>query len=161
MSVREFRSPDGRRWHAFAVAPASALSERRQGDRRTTPVEMVDDPPVLERRHETERRTRAASRSTRRPAELLPSVWRDGWLAFKEAVSDDVVPSRGETRRLTPIPERWDTCTELELVAYLLSATPQRQGSAASIRPSPNASEADPGTDRPGDRPTHRPSRRA
>jgi hypothetical protein len=82
MSLREFRSPDGQRWHALAVEPAWALSERRQGDRRKTPVEMVDDPPVLERRHETDRRAKAASRSTRRPAELLPSVWRDGWLAF-------------------------------------------------------------------------------
>jgi len=115
MSVREFRAPDGRRWRVWAVRPNSAITERRRMDRRVTPVEALDDPPVLERRRSGNRRQRPRSR----PGELLPDRWRDGWLVY-----EDVSTATGdhEMRRLAPIPPQWESCSEADLATHLARA---------------------------------------
>jgi hypothetical protein len=124
MSVREFQSPDGRQWRVWAVRPNSAISERRRSDRRITPVESLEDPPVLERRRSSDRRA-AGSRARSRPGELLPDRWRDGWLVYEEVPA---VP-RGlpETRRLAPIPPQWESCSEAELAEQLARASVSRR----------------------------------
>ena len=78
MSVREFRAPDGRQWRVWDVRPNQEVAERRRSDRRVTPIESLDDPPVLERRHGPDRRTPGAARPRMRPGDLLPDRWRDG-----------------------------------------------------------------------------------
>ena len=119
MSVREFQSPDGRRWRVWAVHPNAAIAERRRVERRVTPVEALDDPPVLERRRSPDRR--AAGTRPRRPGELLPDRWREGWLVYEEL--SDAPAGRRETRRLAPIPAQWETCSEAELAVQLARAT--------------------------------------
>lgn len=125
MSVREFQSPDGRQWRVWEVRPNSAISERRRTDRRVTPVESLEDPPVLERRRSPDRRTVAASRARSRPGELLPDRWRDGWLVYQEVSG----AARGtpEMRRLAPIPPQWESCSEAELAEQLGRASPSRR----------------------------------
>jgi hypothetical protein len=122
MSVREFQSPDGRGWRVWAVHPNSAISmERRRADRRVTPVETLDDPPVLERRRGPDRRTHSTARPRGRPGALLPDRWREGWLVYEEI--SDAPPARRETRRLAPIPPQWESWSEAELAAQLARAT--------------------------------------
>jgi hypothetical protein len=126
MSVREFRSPDGRQWRVWAVQPRGVLRERRQrGERRTTPVDMLEDPPVLERRRSPDRRA-AGGRARPRPADLLPDGWREGWLVYEE-VSPHVPEGNGEMRRLAPIPPQWESWSEAELARQLASATVSRR----------------------------------
>ena len=124
MSVREFQSPDGRQWRVWEVRPNSAISERRRTDRRITPVESLDDPPVLERRRGPDRRT-LASKARSRPGELLPDRWRDGWLVYEEVPAAPRAPR--ETRRLAPIPPRWESWTEAELAEQLAHASVSRR----------------------------------
>jgi hypothetical protein len=125
ISVREFQSPDGREWRVWAVHPNAAISERRRADRRVTPVESLEDPPVLERRRGPDRRAAGGSRPRSRPGELLPDRWREGWLVYEE-LSD--APQRArETRRLAPIPAHWESCSEAELAEQLARATPAQK----------------------------------
>ena len=121
MSVREFHSPDGRRWRVWAMYPNAAISERRRTDRRVTPVESLDDPPVLERRRGPDRRTGGNARLRSRPGELLPDRWREGWLVYEEL--SDAPEGARETRRLAPVPPQWESCSEAELAAQLARAT--------------------------------------
>ena len=149
MSVREFRSSDGRRWRVWAVlpqgfgaaparrgAPASnaQAAERRAADRRIVPVEALADPPVLQRRRGADRRAtdaggRRASLS-RRPGRAAaarpPARWRHGWLVFERVDTALVLPGAGarprETRRLAPMPDGWDACTDAELGEHLRAA---------------------------------------
>ena len=114
MSVREFRAPDGRRWRVWDVRPNDEAGERRRTDRRVTPIESLDDPPVLERRHGIDRRAAGATRPRMRPGDLLPDRWRDGWLVYEDVSSDG-----HETRRLAPIPPQWESLSEAELAARL------------------------------------------
>jgi hypothetical protein len=121
MSVREFQSPDGRQWRVWAVRPNSAITERRRLDRRITPVESLDDPPVLERRRSPDRRAAGGPRLRNRPGELLPDRWREGWLVYEEMPRTPDTPC--ETRRLAPIPPQWESWSEAELAAQLARAT--------------------------------------
>ncbi|AHG88251.1 hypothetical protein J421_0714 [Gemmatirosa kalamazoonensis] len=114
MSVREFRAPDGRQWRVWDVRPNEEAAERRRSDRRVTPIESLDDPPVLERRHSADRRTPGGTRPRMRPGDLLPDRWRDGWLVY-----EDVSGTGHETRRLAPIPPQWESLSEAELAARL------------------------------------------
>jgi hypothetical protein len=133
MSVREFRSPDGRLWRVWAVQPqgftgrgmrvgGDQAGDRRRGDRRQTPVETLEDPPILQRRRAPDRRIRKAAGVHRSPAELLPARWRDGWLVFEPVDMHSHGDRARETRRLTPIPECWDGCSDAELAEHLCVA---------------------------------------
>ncbi len=141
--MREFRSPDGRRWRVWAVHPGEVgravrigvVGERRHEERRRTPVEALADPPVLQRRRHAERRIAAAT-ARRAPAEVLPAPWCEGWLVFQ---ADPEGPTRaGETRRLAPLPACWDGCSDAELVRHLDEA--RMQSAAAPSRTAPRAS---------------------
>ena len=134
--MRDFRCPDdGHRWQVWAVQPAGFFgpatvvtgreaTERRRHERRMTPVETLDDPPVLQRRRGHERRTIGADEAAPArpsPIDLLPAQWRDGWLVFERVDDADDADTR-ETRRLAPIPACWDECSEAELIEYLRQA---------------------------------------
>jgi len=127
MSVREFRSPDGRQWRVWAVRPNTVMSERRQRDRRVAPVDSLDDPPVLERRRLPDRRVADGARSRGRPGELLPDRWRDGWLVYEEVPRTPGASAPRETRRLAPIPPQWESCSEAELAEQLARASVSRR----------------------------------
>jgi hypothetical protein len=127
MSVREFHSPDGRQWRVWAVRPNAVATDRRQHDRRVTPVDSLDDPPVLERRRLADRRATDGARPRSRPAELLPDRWRDGWLVYEEMPTTPGAPASRETRRLAPIPPHWESCTEAELAEQLSRASVSRR----------------------------------
>jgi hypothetical protein len=111
-----------------------AVIERRRRERRVTPVEMLADPPVLQRRRGRDRRTglgstaesrRPDTSARRSPADLLPAPWRGGWLVFAcvAGTSPSATPERRETRRLAPIPACWDRCSEADLVEHLQQAS--------------------------------------
>lgn len=121
--VREITGSDGRRWRVTAVRPQDVLGERRRGtDRRATPVEALDDPPVLQRRRGAERRVYVEHRHAM-PGLLLPEDWRDGWLLF-EAVGAPGDPP--DLRRRAPIPANWTSLPDEALGRELARATRPR-----------------------------------
>ena len=52
-------------------------------------------------------------------ASTLPESFSKGWLTFES--------SEGVVRRLAPIPEEWETCSEARLLLLGRMATPARQ----------------------------------
>lgn len=123
MSVREFQTPDGERWRVWAVRPNHIIGERRRDDRRITPVESLDDPPVLERRLGVDRRHGDARRRRALPGTLLPDAWQEGWLVFERTGDGHRTRATPETRRLAPIPDCWDRCSPEDLADHLRDAT--------------------------------------
>lgn len=103
MGYRVFRDSQGTEWQTWDVVPR--LAERRISERRRA----MFPPPVVERRHNTERRVIAG----RRP--VLSSGLNGGWLCFEAEL---------EKRRLTPIPSDWLECHEEQLEAYCRLAKP-------------------------------------
>jgi hypothetical protein len=93
MAHREFTDAIGRSWNVWSVVPERA--ERRRKGTETT--------PSAERRHRQEREFRVP----------LGEQWTRGWLAFE---------TKGEKRRLAPIPEGWDLATDEQLTALLQRA---------------------------------------
>ena len=121
--AREITGPDGRRWRVTAVRPQDVLGERRQGgERRTTPIEALADPPVLQRRAGIERRVRAELRHAL-PGALLPEDWRDGWLLFEALGAPTAAP---DVRRRAPIPTGWTSLPDEALARELARATRPR-----------------------------------
>ena len=93
MATREFTDERGTLWRAWEVRPETL--ERR----------IASDPllrPAVERRRQVESRIKVSN----------PQM-AGGWLAFE---------SRGERRRLAPIPDHWDESTDRELCALLAQA---------------------------------------
>lgn len=120
---REITGADGRRWRVTAVRPQEVLGERRRGtERRTTPIDTLEDPPVLQRRTGDERRVHAELRHAM-PGMLLPEDWRDGWLLF-EAIGAPGDPP--DVRRRAPIPEGWATLPDDALARELARASRPR-----------------------------------
>jgi hypothetical protein len=86
MAHREFTDTLGRSWNVWSVVPERAERRRR--------------PDVV---------ARAAERRLRHNKEFrvpLGEQWVDGWLAFE---------TKGEKRRLAPIPHDWEAATEEQL----------------------------------------------
>jgi hypothetical protein len=97
MPIRSFRTADGVLWQVWNVLPGRRDEERRTGYDRRSP-----DPVI--RYTGPERRT--ADR--RQPAApFLSPQLQSGWLAFE---------SPTEKRRLAPIPQRWESLPDDELV---------------------------------------------
>ena len=115
MTHHQFRDEHGITWEAWEVVPSSA--ERRQGERRKRQTHEFRQIPLgsAERRRTGDRR-RAESAEPRAP--ISPEFAR-GWVVFR---------SPAESRRLAPIPERWESLGEGELRALCARA-------AASGRP--------------------------
>jgi hypothetical protein len=90
MAHREFTDGIGRSWNVWSVVPERA-ERRREGTETTRPGE---------RRHTRDREFRVP----------LGDPWTRGWLAFE---------TRGEKRRLAPIPDDWDLATDEQLAGLL------------------------------------------
>ena len=86
MAHREFTDSIGRAWNVWSVVPERA--ERRRKGTETSP---------------------AADRRVHQDGEFrvpLGEQWTQGWLAFE---------TKGEKRRLAPIPDDWETATAEQL----------------------------------------------
>jgi hypothetical protein len=74
-------------------------------------------PTIIDRRAGRDRRTGSRSARERRqksePWVAVEPQFRDGWLAFQSGT---------EWRRLAPIPDAWDTCSDAELLTLLAQA---------------------------------------
>jgi hypothetical protein len=96
MAHREFTDPLGRCWTVWSVVPERP--ERRRRDASVT----------------------ARSERRRTPKEFrvpLGEQWIAGWLAFQ---------TKGEKRRLAPIPDEWEGATDEQLHRMLERADPIR-----------------------------------
>lgn len=108
MAQRIFRDVTGEEWRAFDVRPDSG--DRRRGpDRRVSPA----SDPVIERRRTQERRVSASGAYDTGARHAYRPGFERGWLCFEHGLV---------RRRLAPIPARWETCSERELVQYLQQA---------------------------------------
>ena len=110
MGFRTFLDSSGREWTAFDVVPRA--QERRQLERRALAhlADMIDD------RRDEDRRVTVGGRSS------LASGVNEGWLCFERGV---------DRRRLTPIPENWERCSDQDLEAYCQCARPVHRAFAS------------------------------
>lgn len=111
MPHRTFRDADGVEWQVWNVVPhvLQEGSERRVQVRRSDPPEPHDP----DRREHPERRSRDDRRARLR-MNLSPSL-TGGWLVFE---------AETEKRRITPIPNGWDSLPDEELDRLRLRAAP-------------------------------------
>jgi hypothetical protein len=86
MAHKEFLDSVGRNWNVWSVIPERAERRRHAGD-----ATHVDD------------RRRQKNGEFRVP---LGEQWTNGWLAFE---------TKGEKRRLAPIPNDWETANDEQL----------------------------------------------
>ena len=121
MNQRTFVDDTGVPWNVWEVRPQ--WGERRTGtDRRTRSADDEGvDPPVLEQRRGADRRQGGAS-SVRRVK--LANGFSGGWLIFE---------SGEERRRLSPIPNDWQSAPPEELSAFCSRA----------VTPKPKAGRGD------------------
>jgi hypothetical protein len=91
MAHREFTDAIGRRWNVWSVIPERAERRRHDGDGNRA----------------YERRDRQKNNEFRVP---LGERWTHGWLAFE---------TKGEKRRLAPIPDNWELVADDELLHLL------------------------------------------
>ena len=110
MSMRIFVDDDGRDWQVFDVVPRA--DERRHYDRRSgSDADSVDvDRRLADRRLSVGRTS-------------LPLRSEDGWLCFE---------SRGDRRRLRPIPDDWKRADDGTLSAYCRAAAPVKAPGAGA-----------------------------
>lgn len=110
MGFRIFLDSTGREWNAFDVVPRA--EERRRLERRSVshPADTDDD------RRDQDRRVTVGGRSP------LASGINEGWLCFERGV---------DRRRLTPIPNDWQRCSDRELEEYCQSARPVHRAFAS------------------------------
>lgn len=111
MPHRTFQDADGVEWQVWNVVPHVLQdgTERRFNVRRGPEPEPHDP----ERREHPERRS-AADRRARPRMHLSPAL-QGGWLVFE---------AETEKRRITPIPQGWDSLPDDELDRIRLSADP-------------------------------------
>src|SRR5688572_18716015 len=106
MTYRVFEDTHGRVWQVWQVLPS--YSERRRADRRTTPDRRARSRTSSpDRRELTDRRVGGSRRYLGLPQMAA------GWLCFE---------SRGEKRRLAPVPEHWERANERMLSALCNAA---------------------------------------
>ena len=86
MAHREFTDEFGRQWNVWSVIPERPERRRRDGSATR----------AMERRHRKAKEFRVP----------LAEQWIDGWLAFE---------TKGEKRRLAPIPDEWEVATDEQL----------------------------------------------
>jgi hypothetical protein len=85
MAHREFTDTFGRAWTVWSVIPERAERRRRE-----------DGDYRADRRHRDNKEFRVP----------LGEQWIDGWLAFE---------TKGEKRRLAPIPDEWELASDEQL----------------------------------------------
>lgn len=98
MAHREFTDSIGRVWNVWSVVPERAERRRKSSEASG----------VAERRQHQDREFRVP----------LGEQWTHGWLAFE---------TKGEKRRLAPIPDDWETATGEQLGRMLERADPIRR----------------------------------
>jgi hypothetical protein len=98
MASREFTDDRGALWRVWDVQPDTL-------ERRTASDPLLG--PAIERRRTPQLRVRVSN----------PDMVR-GWLAFE---------SRGERRRLAPIPDHWEVLSVVDLRQLLAQARPTRR----------------------------------
>lgn len=110
MGFRIFLDSTGREWNAFDVVPRA--QERRRLERRVM-SQLAD---AVEDRRDEDRRVTVGGRSP------LASGVTEGWLCFERGV---------DRRRLTPIPDGWQQCSDRELDEYRQTARPVHRAFAS------------------------------
>ena len=102
MAFRTFTDSAGQEWQVYDVVPRP--DERRRYDRRSSKVAVPEPVSDMDRdqREDDDRRLTVGRQS---PLAGL----KEGWLAFE---------SGEDRRRLSPIPEGWETATDAELERY-------------------------------------------
>lgn len=115
MAIREFTDEGGRGWQVWATVPESPREERifEQSAR------LLAD---AQEREPEKARGRRAGRATA-PAGRFSPGREHGWLTFM---------SGEEKRRLSPVPEGWETAPEAELAAWLAKAEVARLSQQAA-----------------------------
>jgi hypothetical protein len=107
--MRNFKDHRGEEWTAWTVRPQVGMSlERRRGQRRGSEGGFGGE----------DRRTGRDRRS------LLQGNIDDGWLCFQ---------CGAEKRRLCPIPDDWESCSDARLRLYHRVASPVAPGAAAAM----------------------------
>ena len=106
MGYRTFTDPEGRSWEVWLVYPSAA--ERRRSDRRVTPS---NSSYTGKERRATTRRVNPFHRES-----AVPPGFENGWLCFEN--------SKGEKRRLAPVPENWETASVSQLLSWCRLAPP-------------------------------------
>lgn len=103
MPHRNFRAADGHVWEVWEVIPGGWRDQerRRAADRRSANPIIA---PKIERRSGKDRRS---------PSPLVHGELAGGWLAFE---------SRGEKRRLAPVPPDWESFSDSQLEELRQSA---------------------------------------
>lgn len=112
MPLREFVDAEGKRWQVWQIQPRTIAPSYTGPERRQNAVS--DFVP--------ERRSAASSRR------LLTPELDGGWLCF---MADE------EKRRLIPIPEDWEWCSEEALEAYCAAARGVPPAGAPPTLPTP------------------------
>ncbi|HEU4564099.1 MAG TPA: hypothetical protein VFS05_05610 [Gemmatimonadaceae bacterium] len=105
MAIREFTDESGRRWQVWATIPESPREERifEQSARLLA---------------EARQRDPAAARGRRgAPAGRFSPGREHGWLTFMAG---------DEKRRLSPVPEGWESASDAVLSRWLAEAEPAR-----------------------------------
>lgn len=90
MALRRYKDASGRVWMVWKVS-ATFHPKRSGEDRRVTDRGFAGP----------DRRSGDDRRGT-----IAPPAWANGWLCFE---------SHDERRRLLPVPERWEQCSDEEL----------------------------------------------
>ena len=105
MPYKVFDDPDGISWEVWLVRPSS--TERRSEEGEAKFVSSVGGGAA--RSGSTERRL-----SDSGPRSVLKAGFENGWLCFESRT--------GEKRRLTPVPEGWETATTEKLWLWCRAA---------------------------------------
>lgn len=93
MSLRRYTDPSGRVWLVWKVS-GGFHPVRSGADRRSHARTFAG----------SDRRSGSERRGTK-----SPPPWAEGWLCFE---------TRDERRRLLPVPEQWEECSDDELERY-------------------------------------------
>jgi hypothetical protein len=98
IGIRKYSDQKGRPWLVWKTSPT--FSPARSGSERR---KLLARPQTRERRLLAERR-----------GVVPPPDWINGWLCFE---------GEEEKRRLAPVPEEWEVCSEEQLDRYCQMAT--------------------------------------
>ncbi len=105
MPYKVFDDPDGISWEVWRVSPSS--TERRSGTGEARFASSLGGSGA--RSGGTERRL-----SDSGPRSVLKAGFENGWLCFESRT--------GEKRRLTPVPDGWETATAEKLWLWCRAA---------------------------------------
>ena len=99
MAYKVFNAPDGTPWEVWLVKPSST-------ERRTAEASSAN---AFQRSGVADRRVSDAG-----PRSVLSANFANGWLCFESKA--------GEKRRLTPVPDGWETASAQKLWEWCQSA---------------------------------------